>query len=126
MFPFFKRLKDRLKKLFDDYGYVALSVYWIIFLSTVAVFYIALERGVDVAALIERMGMDWGEAAEKTGTIAVAYAATKILQPLRILLTLALVPPVGTWWNKRKAGQDPSENAAEEVQTPTAPEIDAD
>ena len=126
MFAFFKRLKDRLKKLFDDYGYVALSVYWIIFLSTLAGFYVALERGVDVAVLIERMGMDWGKAAEKTGTVAVAYAATKVLQPLRILLALALVPPVGTWWNRRKAGQDPSGNAAEEVQTPATPESDAD
>ena len=122
MFAFFKRLKDRLKKLIDDYGYVALAVYWAIFLSTLGVFYIALERGVDVGALIERMGMEWGEAAEKTGTVAVAYAATKILQPLRILLTLALVPPVGTWWNKRKAA---GQETPETLETPAATEGDA-
>jgi hypothetical protein len=120
MFAFLNRLKDRLKKLFDDYGYVALSVYWIIFLSTLAIFYVSLERGVDVGALIERMGMDWGETAEKTGTVAVAYAATKILQPLRILLTLALVPPVGTWWKKRKTPQaEPSVAPAKPEQTET-------
>lgn len=107
MFDFLKRLKARLKQLIDDYGYVALAVYWIIFLSTLAIFYVSLERGVDVGALIERIGLDWGAAAEKTGTVAVAYAATKILQPLRILLTLALVPPIGTWWKKRKAAQEP-------------------
>lgn len=118
MFDFFKRLKARLKQLMDDYGGVALAVYWIIFLSCLAGFYLALERGVDVGALIERMGLDWGEAAETTGTIAVAYAATKVLQPLRILLTLALVPPIGTWWKKRKAA------AAAEGES--APVADAD
>lgn len=126
MFDFFKRLKARLKQLIDDYGYVALAVYWIIFLTTLAIFYISLERGVDVGALIERMGMDWGAAAEKTGTVAVAYAATKILQPLRILLTLALVPPIGTWWKKRKAAQEPQSTPGNEAQQGEPAEGDAD
>ena len=38
MFAFFKRLRDRLKQLFDDYGYVALTIYWAIFLSSIALF----------------------------------------------------------------------------------------
>lgn len=115
MLAFFKRLRDRLKQLFDDYGYVALSIYWAIFFGSIGLFYLAISRGVDVPALFARVGLDGSELAEKAGTVTVAYAATKVIQPFRILLTLALVPPIGNWWKGRKGAELP-DNAA-----PTSP-----
>ena len=84
-------LKERLKTLMDRYGRLAFIIYFTIFFGTLGGFFIALKAGFEV---------DGG--AEKTGTVVIAYAATKALQPLRILATLALTPMIDQILQRRK------------------------
>ena len=84
-------LKKRLKDLMEAYGGLAFTIYFSIFFATLGGFIIAIKAGFEV---------DGG--AESTGTVVVAYAATKALQPVRILATLALTPIVGQFMKRRR------------------------
>jgi hypothetical protein len=117
MWAWFKRLKARLKKLIDDYGWTAIGIYWTIFLSVLGSFWLLLNNGVNLQTAFEAVGFDYTEAAAKTGTLAVAYAATKILQPIRIGISLALTPPIGNWVNARKAAKEAAKAAAGDAAT---------
>ena len=84
-------LKERMKALMEDYGPVAFAVYFAIFGLCIAGFMVAF-----------RMGFKTEGTAGTAGTLGAAYLATKALQPVRILATLALTPPVGRFWLRRK------------------------
>ena len=101
-----KRLKAKLDAALKKYGAVAFVVWFAIFFTTLGAFYAALSNGVDLAALADEWGFDGARIAAESGTIAIAYAATKLVQPLRILLFLAITPPIAHWWNKRKEAVD--------------------
>lgn len=88
-------LKARLKQLFDEYGTVALVVWFTIFGLTVAGFYVALSRGMDV-------GADAGTVSS-AGLLGTAYLLTQGTKPVRILATLALTPAVAKVVGRRKA-----------------------
>ena len=76
-------LKERLQKLFVEYGSFAVWVYFGIFALVLVGFAAAIRLGVDVKG-----------AAGAAGTWGAAYLATKLTQPLRILATLVLTPIV--------------------------------
>lgn len=76
-------LKDRLKTLLEEYGKVAVVVYFAIFAAVLGGFAIAIRLGVEVDSAV-------GTA----GTLGAAWVATKLTQPLRILATLVLTPLV--------------------------------
>lgn len=76
-------LKDRLTTLLNEYGRVAIVIYFTIFALVLAGFAIAIRFGVQVDS-----------AAGTAGTIGAAWVATKLTQPLRILATLVLTPIV--------------------------------
>ena len=84
-------LKERLKSLMAEYGNIAITIYLSIFALTLSGFFIAIKAGFEV---------DSGS--EKTGTVVIAYAATKALQPIRILLTLALTPVIARFLRRKK------------------------
>jgi hypothetical protein len=71
------------KKLIAEYGTTALVVYLVIFAAVLAGFWLAIRTG-------------WRpeSTAGNAGTLAAAYVATKVTQPLRIAGTLALTPLV--------------------------------
>ena len=75
--------KDRLKKLFVEYGSLALWVYFGIFVVVLVGFAAAI-----------RLGLNVDSTAGTAGVWAAAYVSTKLTQPLRILATLALTPVV--------------------------------
>ena len=77
-------LKDRLKALLDEYGKIAIATYFAIFFLVLGGFALAIRVGVKV---------DSG--AGTAGTLAAAWVATKLTQPLRILGTLLLTPVIG-------------------------------
>ncbi|MFT5679143.1 MAG: hypothetical protein ACI8RZ_000047 [Myxococcota bacterium] len=85
-------LKEQLKALMETYGRLAFIIYFTIFFGSIAVFFIAIKAGFEV---------DSGTG--KTGTVVIAYAATKAIQPFRILATLALTPIVAKWTGRQKA-----------------------
>jgi hypothetical protein len=76
-------LKERFKALMADYGRLAIWVYFTIFFGCWAAFAVAIHLGFQVEG-----------AGGTTGTVLGSYAATKVTQPLRILATLGLTPPL--------------------------------
>jgi hypothetical protein len=76
-------LKERFKSLMADYGRLALWVYFTIFFACWAGFIVAI-----------RLGFQVDGAGGTTGSVLGAYAAVKLTQPVRILATLGLTPPL--------------------------------
>lgn len=76
-------LKERFKALMVDYGRLAIWVYFTIFFACWAGFALAIRLGLQVEG-----------AGGTTGTIMGGYLATKVTQPVRILATLGLTPPL--------------------------------
>lgn len=52
------------------------------------------HTGVDVGALLAKIGLSVSDTNEKVGTAAIAYAAHKALSPVRFPPTVALTPVV--------------------------------
>ena len=98
-----KRLQARLKALFERYGTVAICTWFAIFFLTVGIFYVLLGAGVDVEATLAGWGLEIEPKYLEAGKIMLAYGCTQLTKPLRILLTLALVPKVARTLEARKA-----------------------
>ena len=81
-------MNSKLQNLLSKYGRLALYVYFIIFFLTLLVFWVLLTVGVDIRT--------WSFFSElgDIGAIGLAYAATKITQPIRITLTFLITPIV--------------------------------
>jgi hypothetical protein len=75
--------------MFAEYGSLAITIYFVIFGVTFAAAAIALSMGFDVEGVEEGAGLAAG-----------AWLVTKITQPIRILVTLALTPIVGKYRKK--------------------------
>ncbi|MFL5348479.1 MAG: FAM210A/B-like domain-containing protein [Hyalangium sp.] len=88
-------LKARFTTLFNDYGAVAIGVYFAIFALCIAGFAIALRTGLDTQALGERLGVHLDGAGGTAGTLFAAWLLTKAIQVPRIFATLVLTPLVG-------------------------------
>eukprot|EP00741_Cyanophora_paradoxa_P012047 tig00020592_g11642.t1 len=106
---------ERLKKLFQLYGPLAVATHISIGLVNLGAMYALVSVGVDVPALLQKLGLsgNWSTGS----TFVVAYAAHKATGPLRIALTLAIVPPLGKYIDrlrkgKREGGETPPGPAA--------------
>ncbi len=86
-------MKERWKELLAEYGRVAVTIYFSLFVAAMIGFSIALSTGLDLGA--------W--TGGKAGTVAAAWVATKITQPLRIIATLALTPLVAKVFRRERA-----------------------
>ncbi|KAH7424691.1 hypothetical protein KP509_11G019700 [Ceratopteris richardii] len=89
------------KELLARYGgaYLATSIS----LSAVSfgLCYVLINSGVDVAGLLQKIGIQTNETGEKVGTFALAYAAHKAASPIRFPPTVALTPLVASWFGKK-------------------------
>ena len=100
----YQLLKERLKKLYVQYGIAAIVTWYSIFLLTLTGFVIAFEYG--------------GGPGANTGGWVAAYVATEATKPIRIFVALALTPfvaQVGRRIRGAKAAPPPAavdENAA--------------
>lgn len=65
--------------------------------------YIAVSTGVDMAALLSKIGIESSTSAETTSTLAVAYAIHKAASPIRFPPTVALTPVVAKFLGKEAA-----------------------
>lgn len=63
--------------------------------------YALISAGVDVPALLQKIGIPTNETGEKVGTFALAYAAHKAASPIRFPPTVALTPIVAGWIGKK-------------------------
>ena len=57
--------------------------------------------GVNVAALLQRVGLNVSDTSERVGTVAIAYAAHKALSPVRFPPTVALTPVVARFLGRK-------------------------
>ena len=83
-------MKDKLQKLMAEYGRIAIGVYLGTFVVTMAGFSFAITQGFEVEG-----------ASSTAGTLGAAWIATKLTQPIRIAVTLALTPVIGSVLKRR-------------------------
>ncbi|KIZ04670.1 hypothetical protein MNEG_3284 [Monoraphidium neglectum] len=96
---------EQAKQLLAQYGsaYLVTSISFAV--VSFAACYAAVSAGVDVAALLGRVGLGVSDTSERVGTFAIAYAAHKALSPVRFPPTVALTPVVAKWLGKKAGAQ---------------------
>lgn len=99
------------KALLKRYGSAYLVTSITLALISFGICYGLIDNGVDVASLLQKVGIDPGASGEKAGTAAIAYAVHKAASPIRFPPTVALTPVVAGWLGKDEA---PAEEEEEE------------
>ena len=84
-------MKQKLTEMIERYGKVAIYLYLGIFAATLISVWLLVQNGVE----LQQVSWFKEGLAGKAGTLTIAYVVTKILQPLRIGLTLLLLPLFG-------------------------------
>ncbi len=84
-------LKERLKTLMTEYGFLALIVYLSTSVVSMTGFTIAI-LSLDLKALGDRFGVQLEGTSGVLGTLGAAWVLTKVIQEPRIFATLALTP----------------------------------
>jgi Protein of unknown function (DUF1279) len=90
---------QKFKDLMNEYGGVAIGVYFAIFAASMLTFSILISMGVD--SVFVKLGVDLGGASTAT-TLGAAWLASKAIQPFRIIGTLALTPIVAKLLGRQK------------------------
>ncbi|XP_006881714.1 PREDICTED: protein FAM210B [Elephantulus edwardii] len=87
---------QQLKKIFQEYGAVGVSLHITVSLVSLGCFYAVVSSGVDMSALLLKLGFQesllQSRMAAGTSTFVVAYAIHKLFAPVRISITLISVP----------------------------------
>ena len=94
-------MRKRLESILAEYGTVAIVVYFTIFFATLAGFFVAI-----------RMGWRTSSAGGQAGTLAAAWIATKLTQPVRIAATLVLTPVVAKLYERATGRTRPEQGAS--------------
>ena len=82
-------MKKTVQNLLAEYGTVAVIVYFTIFFATLGGFWLAI-----------RFGWRPSSAAGSVGTLAAAYIATKLTQPIRIAATVVATPLIAKLYER--------------------------
>ncbi|XP_019365313.1 PREDICTED: protein FAM210B [Gavialis gangeticus] len=87
---------QHLKKVFKEYGTVGVSFHIGISLVSLGIFYVVVSSGVDMTAVLFKLGFSeavlQSKLAAGASTFVLAYAIHKLLAPVRISITLISVP----------------------------------
>lgn len=76
-----------------------------------ALCYVAVNNGVDMGALLSKVGLEVSQSSETAGTVGLAYAIHKALSPVRFPPTVALTPIVAKQvFGKTEEGDDAVDN----------------
>ncbi len=92
------------KSLLAKYGVAYLATSIPLAIVSFAICYGLVDNGVDVGALLAKVGINAGDNGEKAGTFAIAYAAHKAASPIRFPPTVLLTPVVA-----KLIGKEPNE-----------------
>ncbi|KAL9413470.1 hypothetical protein AB3S75_042035 [Citrus x aurantiifolia] len=92
---------DQAKELLAKYGGAYLATSITLSLISFSVCYVLIAAGVDVQALLQKVGIATDATGEKVGIFALAYAAHKAASPIRFPPTVALTPIVARWIGKK-------------------------
>lgn len=105
-----KKQPSKMEAMLERYGTAALVSWFSIFFSSIALFFVLLEVGTDVDALVEKVVGSWGgdpsawtEASAGAGQLGLAYLATQVVKPIRIALFVAFTPVVARFMGTTKA-----------------------
>ncbi|XP_054836207.1 protein FAM210B, mitochondrial [Eublepharis macularius] len=105
---------QQLKKVFKEYGAVAVGFHVGISLMSLGMFYLAVSSGVDMTALLFKLGFDealvQSKLAAGTSTFVLAYAIHKLFAPVRISITLVSVPFLVRYFRKTGIFKPPAPN----------------
>lgn len=85
---------ESAKSLLKKYGIAYLATSIPLAIISFAICYVLVDNGVDVGALLSKVGIENSGAADKAGTFAIAYAAHKAASPIRFPPTVLLTPIV--------------------------------
>jgi hypothetical protein len=86
---------ESAKTLLKKYGIAYLATSIPLAIISFAICYVLVDNGVDVGALLAKVGIEnTSGAADKAGTFAIAYAAHKAASPIRFPPTVLLTPVV--------------------------------
>lgn len=96
---------SKMENLLARYGRIGIIVYLSIFGLTLFGFWTLLTTGVDIRTWSFFSGLG------DVGPIGLAYAATKITQPIRIALTVIVTPLVGRFIPKEIPEQKEDQDA---------------
>lgn len=98
---------ESAKSLLKKYGIAYLATSIPLAIISFAICYWLVDQGVDVGALLAKVGIETsssgsttGSTAETAGTLAIAYAAHKAASPIRFPPTVLLTPVVAKWIGK--------------------------
>ncbi|XP_075427711.1 protein FAM210B, mitochondrial isoform X3 [Ascaphus truei] len=88
--------RQQLKKVFKEYGAVAVSFHVGISLVSLGLFYVIVSSGLDITSLLLKIGFSEAVVQSKmaagTSTFVLAYAIHKLFAPVRISITIVSVP----------------------------------
>ncbi|XP_006639774.2 protein FAM210B, mitochondrial [Lepisosteus oculatus] len=95
---------QQLRKVFKEYGAVGVTFHVGISLVSLGMFYLAISSGIDMAAVLFKLGFSEAVVQSKmaagTSTFVLAYAVHKLFAPVRISVTLVSVPFVVRYFRK--------------------------
>lgn len=97
---------EEAKELLAKYGGAYLATSITLSLISFSLCYALISAGVDVQALLQKVGIASDATGEKVGTLALAYAAHKAASPIRFPPTVALTPIVASWIGKKVDDKD--------------------
>jgi hypothetical protein len=100
---------ESAKSLLKKYGIAYLATSIPLAIVSFAICYVLVDNGVDVGALLAKVGIESSDTADKAGTFAIAYAAHKAASPIRFPPTVLLTPVVA-----KMIGKEPTETEEEQ------------
>lgn len=101
----------KLKAFFAEYGPLGIGVWFTIFFGTWGVFLVLLNAGVDLGGWLSGGdgGGFFGRFLKAGGVTALAYGATQVVKPIRIIATFAITPPLHGLLQRIRGKQEPAE-----------------
>ena len=97
-------MQNKMTEIFSKFGKIGVIVYFSLFFLTFFGFYCAIHYGVDIKS------WKYFDKLAVAGSVGLAYAATKITQPIRIGLTLAIVSLLAIKEEQPEAEKTPAES----------------
>ena len=100
-------MRQRVQRLFAEYGVAAIVLHYVVFGVAFAGAWLALRAGWRPASF-----------AGKAGLVTMAYGVVKLTMPVRLVVTAALVPVAARAWERltgrslQRPGDGPAADAA--------------
>ncbi|XP_042656779.1 protein FAM210B, mitochondrial [Tyto alba] len=105
---------QQLKQVFKEYGAIGVSFHVGISLVSLGIFYLAVSSGVDMTAVLLKLGFSESSLQSKmaagTSTFVLAYAIHKLFAPVRISITIVSVPFIVRYCRKIGFFKPPASN----------------